>query len=177
MSIRTLGLGLVSTLLAVSACAPSGTGGPASGPPPRPSAPPPTAPAPSTTVGEQVVARTNGARRAAGLAPLGTSAALVHAAELQTAQIVRVGTLAHDLPGTTYPSLAARLAAVHYAMRAAGENIGQGYSAPAEAVAAWMASSGHRANILSASYTEMGAATARARDGSLVWVQVFGAPR
>ena len=40
--------------------------------------------------------------------------------------------------------------------RAAGENIAMGYHTPEVVVAAWMASPGHRANFLNASYTKIG---------------------
>ena len=40
-----------------------------------------------------------------------------------------------------------------------------------------MGSAGHRANILSANYTEMGAAMSLGPNGAIYWVQVFGRPR
>ena len=40
--------------------------------------------------------------------------------------------------------------------RTAGENIAMGYATPQAVVNGWMNSSGHRANILSASYTQIG---------------------
>ena len=40
--------------------------------------------------------------------------------------------------------------------RTAGENIAQGYKTPAAVVDGWMNSSGHRANILNAGYTQIG---------------------
>jgi uncharacterized protein YkwD len=40
--------------------------------------------------------------------------------------------------------------------RTAGENIAYGYTTPQAVVNGWMNSSGHRANILSASYTQIG---------------------
>lgn len=40
--------------------------------------------------------------------------------------------------------------------RTAGENIAMGYATPERVVAAWMNSSGHRANILNSTYTEIG---------------------
>lgn len=98
----------------------------------------------------------------------------MRAAEIQASQMVRVNTLEHEVPGSDYPTLPSRLAAVDYRMRAAGENIGEGYRSPAAALAGWMASPGHRANILSPTYTEMGAATARSATGDVYWVQVFG---
>jgi uncharacterized protein YkwD len=49
-----------------------------------------------------------------------------------------------------------RMTAVGYAWISAAENIAAGYSTPQIVMNAWMASSGHRANILSTSYREIG---------------------
>jgi hypothetical protein len=49
-----------------------------------------------------------------------------------------------------------RMRAQGYYYNRAGENIAAGYSSPASAMNGWMNSSGHRANILSGSYTELG---------------------
>jgi hypothetical protein len=49
-----------------------------------------------------------------------------------------------------------RMQAVGYSYNSAGENIAAGYSSPASVMAGWMSSSGHRANILSTSYRELG---------------------
>ena len=126
---------------------------------------------------DEVVARTNTERRAAKLAPYTRSMNLMRAAQLQAEQMAKTGKLEHDLPGATYPTLGTRLAAAQYPMRAAGENIGEGYRTPGGAVSAWMGSAGHRANILSANYTEMGAAMSLGANGAIYWVQVFGRPR
>ena len=40
--------------------------------------------------------------------------------------------------------------------RTAGENIAKGYASPQAVVNGWMNSSGHRANILNVSYTQIG---------------------
>ena len=54
--------------------------------------------------------------------------------------------------------------------RRAGENIAKGYSSPQAVVNAWMNSSGHRANILNASYTQIGVGyVANGR----YWTQMF----
>lgn len=52
----------------------------------------------------------------------------------------------------------------------AGENIAMGYSTPEAVVSAWMNSEGHRANIFSASYTELG--VGYVADGGY-WTQWF----
>ena len=43
---------------------------------------------------------------------------------------------------------------IHY--KTAGENIARGYKTPKAVVDGWMNSSGHRANILSSSFTQIG---------------------
>jgi uncharacterized protein YkwD len=67
-----------------------------------------------------------------------------------------------------------------YRWRRIGENIAAGQESPDEAVAGWLSSPGHCANIMDARFTDMGAAYAinRAHDTPRVyWTQVFGTPR
>jgi uncharacterized protein YkwD len=52
------------------------------------------------------------------------------------------------------------------------ENIAMGQSSASEAVADWMRSDGHRANILG-SHSQIGVAMARAADGTVYWCQQF----
>ena len=85
--------------------------------------------------------------------------------------------LAHDLPGSRYPSLASRLKLVSYSSSAAGENIAEGYTSGAALVAGWMTSSAHKANILSARFTETGVGTARSKTGRTYHAQVFARRR
>lgn len=49
-----------------------------------------------------------------------------------------------------------RMSDAGYGWNSAGENIGAGYSSPAAAMSGWMNSAGHRANILSTNYNELG---------------------
>lgn len=61
-----------------------------------------------------------------------------------------------------------------------GENIAFGQNSPGEAVAGWLDSPGHCANIMNAGFTDMGAAygiAAEQRAGIIYWTQVFGRPR
>lgn len=71
-----------------------------------------------------------------------------------------------------------RINAVGYSPRAWGENIAAGYPDEDTVVDAWLNSSGHCANIMSASYTEMGAGFARnpASTYGIYWTQNFGRP-
>ena len=54
--------------------------------------------------------------------------------------------------------------------RTAGENIAYGQRTPAAVVDAWMNSSGHRANILNASYTQIGVGYCANEN---YWTQMF----
>ena len=54
--------------------------------------------------------------------------------------------------------------------RTAGENIAYGQRTPQAVVNAWMNSSGHRANILNASYTQIGVGYVAAGN---YWTQMF----
>lgn len=169
-------------LVALAAGCASGPTPASSGGASRPTRPgtgvPTTAPAAPNVgaVADAMIDRTNAARRAAGLAALAKSVNLMQAAQLHADQMVKAGRMEHELPGQPYPTLKSRLAAVQYDVRAAGENIAEGQRSAAEAVATWMDSPSHRANILSRDYTELGTGVAMARNGRLYYVQVFGRP-
>jgi uncharacterized protein YkwD len=174
-------LATVLTIVAAAGCA-TASPKPAPAPTTRPSSGGrgPSGPGAISNPGavvDDVFNRTNNERRKAGLEALTKSMNLMRAAQIQADQMASARRLDHDLPGAAYPSLSSRLAAVSYSVGAAGENIGEGYRSSAEAVSGWMGSSGHRANILSTRYTEMGAGVATARDGTQYWAQVFGRPR
>lgn len=79
--------------------------------------------------------------------------------------------------GPRYPSLDSRLEAVGYRMQASGENVAEGYPSAAAVLAGWMTSPGHRANIVSTAFTQMGAGVATASNGRRFHAQVFGTPR
>jgi uncharacterized protein YkwD len=145
---------------------------------PDPSSRPPEVVVPAAdTASETVVVRTNVERKKLGLPELGRSNQLMHAAQLQADQMAASLTMAHDLPRARYKTMDDRLEAVGYHYRAAGENVAEGHPSAAAVVAGWMTSPGHRANIVSRNYYEMGAAVATGKNGRRFWVQVFGTPR
>lgn len=53
-----------------------------------------------------------------------------------------------------------------------GENIAEGFDTAQQALDGWMASEGHRENILDPEYTGMGIGTVQ-QDGRRYWVQIF----
>ena len=85
--------------------------------------------------------------------------------------------LAHTISEASYPTMQDRLAAVGYAYMQAAENVAWNQRDAQAAVARWMSSTGHRANILDPGLTEIGAAMARSSRGEPYWIQVFGRPR
>ena len=68
------------------------------------------------------------------------------------------------------------LAAADYRWQAYGENVALGQSSAEKALDGWMHSRGHRANILTPDFTEMGAGYAIDRARRLYYVQVFARP-
>jgi uncharacterized protein YkwD len=84
----------------------------------------------------------------------------------------------HKEPGGSTPSVRATQAG--YQWSRISENIASGQRTAAEAVAGWLDSPGHCANIMNPAVTEMGAAYAvnPASDSrTLYWTQMFGRPR
>lgn len=101
----------------------------------------------------------NRERTTRGLPALASNAILTQAALAHSRDMVRLGYFEHDTPkGETVGD---RLRAAGYARRNAsgGENIAWGAGeegTPKSIVAAWMASAGHRADILRPAFREIG---------------------
>ena len=146
-------------------------------PEPAPSPPRPAPPRAVNSIVDTIFALTNRERVRADLTPLRRSAQLTRAAQIQAEQMAAAGKLAHELPGAHYPTMTSRLRAVGYTPKAAGENIAEGYTSGAALLAGWMTSPAHKANILSAKYTETGVGTARSKSGRTYHAQLFGQPR
>ena len=178
--------GVVSALAALGLACGGKAPPPAPAPAPEPVAevPPPAAapkPAPPTrslvTIVDTVFLLTNRERARASLTPLRRNADLARVAQLQAEQMAAAGKLAHELPGSRYPTLTSRMKLIGYTYRSVGENVAEGYTSGAALMAGWMTSAPHRANILSARYTETGAGMARSKIGRTYTAQVFGRPR
>ena len=104
---------------------------------------------------EREVARLVNAERAKyGLPALTYSSALAAGAKEKSADMAKNGYFSHTSP--TYGSPFDRMKSRGISYRAAGENIAMGYRTPEAVVQAWMDSPGHRANILSGKFTEIG---------------------
>jgi uncharacterized protein YkwD len=177
---------LVPLTLLVAALACGGSQPPAP-PAPVPVQETPPAPAPvapsrastraSASIADSIFVLTNRERQRADLTPLRRSAELNRAAQIQAEQMAAAQKLSRELPRARYPTLASRLKLVGYVATASGENIAEGYTSGAALLAGWMTSTTHRANILSARFTETGVGTARSKSGRTYHAQVFARRR
>jgi uncharacterized protein YkwD len=133
-------------------------------------------PAAASAVTAAVVTLTNAERGMRGRARLRTNPRLMRAAQLQAEQMAHAGRMAHLLPDAAYPRAEDRLAEAGYRWQTCGENVALGQRSAAEVVNGWMRSRGHRRNILSPDFTELGVGYAIDRAGQPYYVQVFGSP-
>ncbi|BCJ52687.1 hypothetical protein Asp14428_41620 [Actinoplanes sp. NBRC 14428] len=121
----------------------------------------------------RVASLTNEERRKAGLRRLTPQPLLGQAARAHSTDMAARYYFSHvSLEGAT---VADRVALTGYAYAIVGENIAWGQENALQAVNAWMRSPGHKANILSPDYTEIGVGVAEYR-GALVWTQNFASP-
>jgi uncharacterized protein YkwD len=139
----------------------------------------------NSAVEQQIITLVNQQRAANGLPALSVNQQLNAAAQLHTRDMVAISNIfgpsvgmQHELFGTTRPEVLDRLDAVGYdnwtTSFAYGENIAEGYTSAADVMNGWMNSPGHRANILSSSFTEIGVSVVAAADGTLFFTQEFG---
>jgi uncharacterized protein YkwD len=82
--------------------------------------------------------------------------------------------MSHVLPDAEMPTLGDRARYVAYPFGRLAENVALGYPDAETVVQGWMASKGHRANILNSDVVETGIAVARSSAGGLYYCQVFG---
>lgn len=116
-----------------------------------------TIPKPDSTVASyeaEVIRLVNEIRKQNGLQPLSTNWELSRVARYKSQDMKDKGYFSHTSP--TYGSPYQMIRAFGLSFRTAGENIAKGYSTPQAVVNGWMNSSGHRANILNASYKQIG---------------------
>ena len=125
-----------------------------------------------------VVLWTNQQRRLEGLSPLTTNSQLDQAASLKLQDMFAKQYFAHVSPAGLTPGDFIDQASYDYIKT--GENLALGNFADDQAlVQAWMDSPGHRENILTPDFTEIGVAVGKGEfEGQTTWlaVQVFGRP-
>ena len=131
----------------------------------------------SSTLGtyeQQVVDLVNKERAAAGLSALKVNTKLAAVAEKKAEDMRDNNYFSHTSP--TYGSPFDMMKQFGISYTSAGENIAKGQRTPSEVMDGWMNSSGHRANILNSSYTEIGVGYVTDSNGNTYWVQQFIRP-
>ncbi|HYG63048.1 MAG TPA: CAP domain-containing protein [Thermoanaerobaculia bacterium] len=125
-----------------------------------------------------ILREVNEVRRREGLRPLVLDPLLNQAAQKHAQDMLARSYFAHESPSGT--TVRERSRAQGYAWRSIGENIAEGQTTVDEVMQTWMDSPGHRKNILSPKFTELGVGLVvggRAGAYRVLWVQNFGSPR
>ena len=120
---------------------------------------------------KQVASLTNSKRKASGLGNLTLDSQLSKLARMKAEDMAKKGYFSHTSP--TYGSAFDMMKKYGVSYRTAGENIAKGQKTPEAVMNGWMNSSGHRANILSSTYTHIGVGYAKDSKGNTYWVQIF----
>ncbi len=144
-------------------------------PTPQPPPPPPSPPASLSTFESDILGGVNAERVAAGLAPLQLDSALVMVARERSNDMVQKGYFGHTSPtGETAFSIMDRYG-IPYGW--AGENLARNNYPDSESVAValrdWMASQGHRDNILGTHYATIGVGAAADGAGMKYFTVIF----
>jgi uncharacterized protein YkwD len=126
---------------------------------------------PAATLMSQVVTRTNLARDQAGCDRLAVNQDLISSSVNQSHYMAATGTFSHIGGGGS--TFVGRARAAGYA-QPAGENIAWGYETAKQVMDAWMASPGHRANILNCDAKSIGTGVVYSPDGLPYYTEVFG---
>ncbi len=111
----------------------------------------------------QLIAEVNAERARRGLSTLREDPSLMQAAALRAQEITEL--FSHTRPDGSSCFTVSEMAY--------GENIARGHNSVNRVMAAWMTSSGHRQNILRASYGCIGVCCLY-HNGLWYWVQLFG---
>ncbi|MBK3526402.1 MULTISPECIES: CAP domain-containing protein [Streptomyces] len=135
----------------------------------------PTTPAPAAPasgVAAEILRLVNAERNKVGCQPLTLDPALTKAAQEHSADMAAHQNMSHTGSDGSDPGL--RITQAGYTWSSYGENVAYGYTTAEQVMAGWMASPGHRANILDCGFQEIGVGLAQ--PGSY-WTQDFGTAR
>lgn len=116
----------------------------------------------------EVVRLVNEVRKQNGLSPVRENWELSRVARYKSQDMKDKRYFSHTSP--TYGTPFQMMRAFGLSYRSAGENIAMGYSTPQAVMNGWMNSSGHRANILNSSYTQIGVGYVASGN---YWTQMF----
>lgn len=128
----------------------------------------PTTDSAVTAYEQEVIRLVNEIRAENGLNPLTYDWELSRVARYKSQDMKDNRYFSHTSP--VYGSPFQMIKSFGLTYRTAGENIARGYATPQAVVNGWMNSSGHRANILNASFTRIGVGYVA---GGNYWTQMF----
>ncbi len=124
---------------------------------------------------QRVVELVNEERVKIGLDPVRINLRLTNIADEYACRMITEGFFAHRDPEGEGPG--ERAIRGGYAFLRLGENLAAGQVTPEQAMAEWMASTaGHRENILSPEWSEIGVGVRLGGEHDIYWVQEFGDP-
>jgi uncharacterized protein YkwD len=122
-----------------------------------------------TQMESEVVALVNEQRAKAGCAPLRVDPRLVQAAEAHSSDMAERDYFDHTTPeGVTFRD---RIRTAGFANPGTAENIARGQQDAKQVMAGWMASEGHRDNILNCDFSYLGVGL---HEDGMFWTQDFG---
>jgi uncharacterized protein YkwD len=156
---------------------------PGGSPTAAPTSPVPASPVPSPTGAQpagnaafeaEVATLVNTERGKAGCPVLTVDDRLTVAARAHSADMAARNFFSHTTPEGV--DFATRITDAGYRWSGAGENIAKGQRTPQDVMTSWMASPGHRANILNCGFKNIGVGVAADATGALLWTQDFASP-
>lgn len=127
---------------------------------------------------EELLSMTNKKRAENGLPPVQLNSSLSRAASEKAYDMFAKNYWAHNSPEGTTPWVFVKSSGYDYLY--AGENLARGFTTSADVVDAWMASPGHRENMLSPNYDDVGFAVLPGTltgDETVLVVEMFGQKR
>lgn len=119
---------------------------------------------------QEVVDLVNKERSSRGLKPVVFNSELSKVATIKSQDMIDKNYFDHNSP--TYGSPFEMMREFGVAYTSAGENIAMGQKTPQQVMNSWMNSDGHRKNILSPDFTELGVGI-YSNGSSLYWTQMF----
>lgn len=129
----------------------------------------------SAAENQRIAARTNAARRQAGLPPVQANSLLADAAARHACDMARRGRMTHV--GSTSSGPGDRLRALGYRPAISAENIAAGPFSLEQVLHEWTISAGHRANMMLPQIRDVGIGQALAADGrTRYWAAIYSAP-
>jgi uncharacterized protein YkwD len=135
--------------------------------------PVPPAPAAGAVTPYTILDAHNAERAIDSLPPLRLEDKLQAMADSHAQTMARNGIMDHETAGDG--SFQLRIDASGYAYSSAAENIAEGQTSIPQVMGDWMASAGHRANVLG-DFADVGLAVAHGVNGLPYWCSCFGRP-